>query len=137
MKCFLLCDSCKEKILYKKGVKNICSFCEKEVEIEEGVQDLVIVLNNIGIVTTSSCEGHKDGFDRNKRTYPCVVFLKDYEKLTEIIKNYNEKTGDEFVIRHQRTIHGWKNFLFHKEISRNLEENHKSVLLLAKYINTL
>jgi hypothetical protein len=106
MECFLLCDNCKEKTIYKKGTKNTCSFCKKELQLEEGVQELVIALNNAGIVTTSSCGGHKDGFDQSKRTYPCVVLLKDYEKLTEIIEGYNEKTNDEFVIMQQRTIYG-------------------------------
>ncbi len=135
--CFLLCEKCKKETFYEKGTKNVCSFCAKEFHIEEGVCDLVIALNNAGIVTIASCGGHKDGFDQGKRTYPCVVLSKKYESLMEIIKDYKEKTGEEFITSHQKTLSGWKNFLLPKETSRNLKENRRSALLLAKHITNL
>lgn len=135
--CFLFCEGCGKNVVYNKGRVSVCSFCKKEIQIEKGVEDLVIALNNVGIFTTSSCEGHKNGFDIGKRTYPCVALFHDNKKIKKIIADYNEKITDSFVTLHQQTILGWKNLLLPKETSKNLKELQKETFLLARYIADL
>ncbi len=142
MRCFLLCDSCKEKTTYIKGSENKCTFCKRIVKIEEEIENLVIVLNNAGVFTSASCEGHKDGFDFGKRGYPCVVILNEktvYEKAVKIVESYNKiKEQDNcffWAIKHELTLSGWKPFIFPEK--KNLEGIYKEVLLFAKYIEGL
>ncbi len=144
MECFLICDNCQKKTIYIKGFQNKCTFCKKEIQIEKGVEELVIVLNNVDVITSSSCAGHYDGFDIGKRSYPCVVLSSDkksYIKAMEIIGKYNKtrKKKDElcWTIRHERTLLGWKRFVLPEERDRSLGELHEEALLLAEYVKRL
>jgi len=47
------------------------------LEIDEGIKPIVLVLNNFGVTTFSSCEGH------NKRT-PYVLFKSDFATLERL-----------------------------------------------------
>lgn len=142
MKCFLLCDDCQKRTIYIKGNENKCTFCKNKIQIERKVENLVIALNNVGVVTSASCGGHKDGFDHGKRGYPCVVFLEEkkiYEKANEIVESYNETKKNEncffWTIRHEITLSGWKPFIFPEE--KNSKDFYKETLLFAKYIASL
>jgi hypothetical protein len=142
MECFLLCDDCQKRTIYIKGIENKCTFCKSKIRIEEKIEDLVIVLNDAGVITLGSCEGHSDGFDLGKRSYPCVVFLNNkeiYKRAMEIIKGYNEIKEKEncffWTIKHEITLSGWKPFIYPKE--KNSENFYRETLLFARYIEGL
>ncbi len=139
MECFLLCEDCQKRTIYIKGIENRCTFCNSEIQIEKEVEDLVIVLNNAGVITSGSCGGHRDGFDLGKRNCPCVVPLdevKILERAEEIVESYNKiKENDNhffWIIKHEMTLSGWKPFIFPEE--KNSGELYKETLLFTKYI---
>jgi hypothetical protein len=141
--CLLVCEKCKgKKAIYIRDSMSRCSFCCSEIKIEEGIVDLVMALNNYGIITISSCAGHRGDFE-NGRSYPCVVLLKDgrnYQKAEDLVENYNlfQKKEDGFwATEMKKCTLGWEKFIFPKRVEKNLEKLHKEVLSFSRYIDSL
>ncbi len=136
--CFLLCGFCKRETIYIKNAENKCFFCDENIVLEKEVEDLVIALNNEGIITTASCAGHPHRFEEEKRSYPYVVFLnvpKCCEIAEEVINQHNDlvKTK-EWKIRFERTTRGIDAFIAptnYWEETRKLQKKAKD---LAKNI---
>lgn len=136
--CFLLCSFCKKETIYIKNAENKCFFCDERLFLEKGVEDLVIALNNEGVITTTSCEGHPHGFEEEKRSYPYVAFLntpKCYDMVEEIVGNYNEMVKKkDWQIRFERTTSGIATFIAPTEFWKETVILQKKAKDLAKNI---
>jgi len=138
--CFLLCDSCGKKTNYTSKARSRCFYCKNVLDIPEGMEELVIALNNIGVLTFYSCGGHDDGFDTTKRDYPCVGITEESVELgKEIVRNYNRKkarnSDEEWKVDFQQTTLGYPLWLIapvHKE--KRSENLRREADRLAEYI---
>ncbi len=134
--CFLLCEKCNKETIYIKKSENKCTFCNKEIILEEGIEALVIFLNNEGLVTISSCEGHNNGFDQEKRSFPNITFLntaENYKRAESIIKEYNRfLKEEEWMIRRERTTRGIEAFIIPVKYWEGIKILQKKALNFAK-----
>ncbi len=94
--CVLFCEKCKKKNDYLEGEKRKCKYCENIISLEKRVERLVIVLNQKGFITEKSCEGHQDGFDTERRSYPWVSFI---DESMENISFIEEVIGKCLVVK--------------------------------------
>ena len=137
--CTLICEGCKKRTLYIRKMKNFCHHCGKEQVLEEEIEDLVVALNKLGVVTVASFVGIRNGFDSNKWSHPCVFLLIDKEniaKAEELIKKYNRNTSEKswWVVKRARLTIEVEAFIapLHKE--RKLEELQRETKRLAALI---
>ncbi len=138
MKCFLVCFSCKKKYLYSIE-DNHCKNCN-ELIVDPGIKFLVFALNNCGITTERSCEGH-DGFDQGYYyDYPWITIPdeKDFEKLKMMIDEYNyHRVSTDEELSPWKTglnINVLKYWLFPQDIYKNTRTLQKESEMLAEFI---
>ena len=141
MECLLVCSECKKEFSYLEN-EFICKGCGERI-VDSEVKNLVVALNNYGIKTEKSCQGHSGyGYD-NYYDFPWVTITdeKDLEKLRSIIKRYNNAyclKGDIFspwkIIF---DISGLKYRLFPENIYKDTESLQEESKILAKFISNL
>ncbi len=137
--CQIICEKCKKTTTYIRKVRNFCSSCNKEIILEKEIENLVVSLNHTGIVTKASCAGHKNGFDSNKRPYPCV-FPNDpqsCEKAERMIKKYNSncERDNQWIVWEERLMIETESLIRPIRKERNLEKLQKEANKLAAYIS--
>lgn len=140
--CILICIKCRENAVYvKDSTINRCSFCKNPIDIDRGIVDLVIALNNINIGTYSSCMGYSGGFDENRRSYPYVAIYGEgkTDAVKTLLKRYNKSYADGelrgWQLEIQKDTLGrpiWIIVPLQKE--KNVEELRKEASALAEYI---
>ncbi len=141
-KCSLVCEKCWRTAVYekRKGIKCRCGY---EVKLDEGVEDLVVALNEFGITTLSSCEGKEEGFESGNFEHPWIVIAKDKENMEraqELVEIYNKEVGEreekEWIIEERQCHFSVEIFLFPKRKDNifRKEELFKDVQRFARYI---
>ncbi len=135
--CFMVCPECGEFFEYLSGMTKKCSLCGAEIVIEKGIELLVMELNETGLTTQASCEGH---IDENRWNFPWISLLndnKDWDRVKDILLRYNNSFGKgsewEFTIHPNHSIKRWWIVPTHKE--RSLENLHKEANVLADFIS--
>ncbi len=136
MKAFLVCYNCKRGHNYSID-DDFCIFCKDRI-LDPGIKELVFSLNNSGIKTERSCEGH-EGSDWHY-DFPWVVisFEKDLTKLEGIIDAYNSfvrPLRDLSLWEVSFNVEGLRYWLVPKEKQRTVVRLRKDSAYLAKFIS--
>ena len=138
MKCSLVCYGCKKSFEYSIE-ESVCKNCGKLI-VDSQIKLLVFTLNNYGIETERSCEGHS-GFDyQDYYDFPWIVITneKDLKKLEAVIDEYNNTYYPTTGILSQWKIifdiNARKYRLFPKEIYKDTKSLQKESKVLAEFI---
>ena len=139
--CFILCENCKKETIYIKKSENKCFYCKEKIVIDDKIEGLVVALNFCGVRTFSSCQGHSNGFNDNKWSFPCIALLKErnnIEKAEILVDRYNEKKNKEgecgWIIMAHKFMQRNERILYPKNKNRPLKELWKEIDTFARYI---
>ncbi len=134
MECFLVCFSCKKKYLYSIE-DDFCKNCNERI-LDPAIKLLVFALNNCGIATERSCEGH-GGFDHCYYDYPWITIIdeNDLQKLKIIIDEYNFFANEkQSKWKTGLNIDALKYWIFPEDICKSTQTLQKESEMLAKFI---